>query len=397
VPIRSLTPVEAARHKALLAEIGDVGLLMPTATGMKKSIIDATISIRALLKEKRLHDYSLQQQGEIRKVYLQTKLVSEDNIVSSRTSLYRPITKKGDPRIWFSGLPAFAGPDDILAVFADGNDLAVINLTQSDLPRILKRGVATEMGRLLTHLSSEVRAVSNELLDLMRKIAREPVPAVCKGDTAVGRTLETILGIKQNSSQAPDYKGIELKSSRRGGHNRSTLFAQVPDWKKSHLKSSAEILERFGYESSAGRKLYCTVSSRSYNPRGLRLSLDLESDLLSEISNKSDCLDVVNWGLDLLHERLLTKHRETFWISATSLQRAGAEFFQYEAVRHTANPSVAQFDELLGSGGITVDHLIKSVRSLGAQEKGPLFKIAKGRSDLLFPSPKIYNLIEAIS
>ena len=34
------------------------------------------------------------------------------------------------------------------------------------------------------------------------------------GDTGVGFTLETLLGIEANSNKAPDYKGIELKSSR---------------------------------------------------------------------------------------------------------------------------------------------------------------------------------------
>ncbi len=51
------------RHKALLAEVGDLGLIMPTPTGLKKSILDATISIRALLKNSGLHDYATQTQG----------------------------------------------------------------------------------------------------------------------------------------------------------------------------------------------------------------------------------------------------------------------------------------------------------------------------------------------
>lgn len=35
-----------------------------------------------------------------------------------------------------------------------------------------------------------------------------------QADTAIGRTLETLLGININSSKQPDYKGIELKAFR---------------------------------------------------------------------------------------------------------------------------------------------------------------------------------------
>ena len=40
------------------------------------------------------------------------------------------------------------------------------------------------------------------------------VPSIMniRADTAVGRTLETALGIPINSAKEPDYRGIELKS-----------------------------------------------------------------------------------------------------------------------------------------------------------------------------------------
>ena len=161
-----------------MSEVGDVGLIMPTATGLAKSILDATISIRALLNSSGLHDYAAQAQGPENKALLVTRLLSVDDVVSSRTSLYRPHTKSGDPRIWFTGLGAFANPDDILAVFADGNHLVVLNLTQSDVPAILARGDKTEMGRVLGDISRRTHAVAEELLGKLRGIARHAIPAV---------------------------------------------------------------------------------------------------------------------------------------------------------------------------------------------------------------------------
>ena len=78
---------------------------------------------------------------------------------------------------------------------------------------------------------------------MLKKIAGNPIPSMVNADTSVGRTLETALGIDINSSKLPDYKGIELKSFRANKGNRKNLFAQVPNWKISKFKRSAEIWE----------------------------------------------------------------------------------------------------------------------------------------------------------
>ena len=130
----------------------------------------------------------------------------------------------------------------------------------------------------------EVTIEKLESLVLLNKIgARGPVPAMLKADTAIGRTLETLLGIDINSSKKPDYKGIELKSYRDIRGNRKNLFAQVPDWNLSKFKSSAEILNAFGYNRGDDFKLYCTVSSLVRNSQGLKLKMDSEKLILTDL------------------------------------------------------------------------------------------------------------------
>ena len=46
------------------------GLLVPTATGCRKSIMDATLSVRDFLRETKVHDYSQQKQGQENKVVI---------------------------------------------------------------------------------------------------------------------------------------------------------------------------------------------------------------------------------------------------------------------------------------------------------------------------------------
>jgi hypothetical protein len=123
------------------------------------------------------------------------------------------------------------------------------------------------------------------------------------------------------------------------------------------------------------------------------LKLDGNARQLLENSDKSNIGDLVVWGLETLHKRLLEKHNETFWIAADSKIVDGKEFFQYKKVEHTKKPIVSQFNILLEQGIITLDHLIKRTSVGKVVEKGPIFKIKPNALNLLFPPSQSYNLL----
>jgi hypothetical protein len=236
------------------------------------------------------------------------------------------------------------------------------------------------------------------LLKLLKEIALSgPIKAECEGDTAIGRSIETALGIKINSSGKPDFKGIEIKSGRssvgRGSGTRATLFGCVPDWDLSALKSSREILEKFGYERGSDFKLYCSVSTHRANSQGLQFEVKEADRWLREFCAREPVQEVCIWRLDRLHAKLAEKHNETFWVKAQSIQRGGSEWFKLESVTHTTRPSLNQFDRLLTDGTVTMDHLIK--RKAGRiTEKGPLFKIDRPRiGELFLGEPRNYSLL----
>ena len=87
-----------------------VAFLVPTPTGFKKSIMDATAPIRNLLKDAGLHDYIQQEQGENGKVLVKTHLITNNGDIKTQTSLYRPKTKSGDPRLWIYKLSSYCHP-----------------------------------------------------------------------------------------------------------------------------------------------------------------------------------------------------------------------------------------------------------------------------------------------
>ena len=392
--MRQLTSIEIDRIKILTENSVELCLIEPTETGLVKSIMDATGSVRNFLKSKNIHDFGFQKQGQESKVQITSKLIDTDKSINSIASLYRPNTKNGDPRIWFKGLGNYSKANDILGIIEFDGILYVLNITQIDLHKLINSNILNPLKELIEEINHISNEVADELLMLLNKISSQgPVPAMLKADTAIGRTLETLLGIDINSSKKPDYKGIELKSYRDKKGNRKNLFAQVPDWSLSKFKSSAEILNNFGYHRGEDFKLYCTVSALVRNSQGLTLKLDSKINQLLENSDKAHIADFIAWNLETLHNRLLEKHNETFWIAADSIIIDNKEHFQFKKVEHTRKPIVTQFDILIEQGIITLDHLIKRKPSGSVVEKGPIFKIKPNALDLLFPPSLSYSLL----
>ena len=391
---RPLVDFEQANLDAVKQTGIDHALVFLTRTILEKHYFDATLPVRTLLASKGVHDYAIQGQGPDHKVRFKSCMLTDSDGLLVTTSLYRPVSKEGDPRMWFSGLNHSANPTDVLTVFVVDGRLHVLNLSKSNLAKDISNGVQTHLTKFLDAVAQKLATVSNELLAKLRQISGNgPIPAVCLGSTAIGRSIEACLGLTMNSKRTPDYKGIELKSGRTPllkPATRYTLFACVPDWTLSKFTSSGAILDAFGYDRNGVRKLYCTVSVIKPNSQSLQLKIDSSLQRLIEFARKEGFGDVAVWKLDHLHTRLTEKHKETFWIQAESKNLNGKEHFILKKVTHTRTPSLAQFDGLLETGGITLDHLIK--RAAGRTvEKGPLFKIWPDRISKLFLLPPVIH------
>lgn len=373
--------------------------LVPTPTGLSKSIMDATGPVRAYLKAHGIHDYEVQGQGEDQKVVLPAVLVGASTLTTSRASLYRPNTKSGDPRIWISKLPSYASAGDLLVLLTDGQKLFVVNASRSSVWQS-RDSTGSPLANLLDALASHASAAAKELLGKLRKIADMGyVPSVRAGSTGVGGTLEHLLGIKTNASKKPDYKGIEIKASRRlsaSRGNRVNLFSQVPNWDSSTCKNGKQLLTTCGYPRSAPARLYCTVAERP-NSQGLYFSVDEGADVLQSMfkARASKAQPVCQWELELLRQRLAEKHNETFWIKAASKKDSrGIEHFHYVEVEHTRAPVTSALAPLVKSGVVTMDFTLKLKPTGGTRDHGYLFKIKPEHLDALFPPSRRYKLIQ---
>lgn len=374
-----------------------------TETGLRKSILDATAPVRAYFKESGIHDYENQPQGELGKRYIETYIVTETGKHRTKTSLYRPITKKGDPRMWVNKIRGveFLRADDIFAIIAFNGILYVINLTTTNIPRIYDSPIVTPLQDIIKQISTVKNSISEELLHLIKDRMSEWTVAERFADTGIGRTIETMLGIPMNANTTPDYKGIELKSHREVSRVRNTLFTQSPEWSISRLKSGRAIVDEYGYIPAgySNKTLHVTLSASRPNPQGLGLLVATQKGLLEadefalkpiEDGSYPKTKDVVVWRLLKLHERLLIKHRETFWIDVETKIEDGKEYFRCTEILHTKNPIPSQFDVLLDQGQITVDFLL--CRRSGGDTFS--FKIRNSARSLLFPKNETYKLRE---
>lgn len=392
-PINEFIPYFAETNTA-------VAFLVPTPTGYEKSIMDATKPLRELLKFANVHDYETQGQGQENKVIIESHFITRDDVINTSASLYRPNTKDGDPRIWFSDLKKYCKPCNLLAIFVYDKSLYVINLSNKEIQDSLKN-----RGHVFSFLQislSEYVGVADELLEKLHELHKRGfIPSITKGDPGVGDTLENALGIQRNNKKTPDYKGIELKASRitKNGEKktvtRSTLFTKVPDTGLTY----SEILDKYGKvqiprgKTEPRKQIYETLTTQKYNAYGLKLSVDYDNDKLNLIDDAEPEPNLVSsWNLDILRKTLLVKHHETFWVKAVSEMRNDIEYFRYDKVIHTKNPNALLLAPLIENGEITAD-LAAHIKPDGTyRHHGLLFKIFPQHIHDLLGEEKKYDL-----
>lgn len=74
--------------------------------------------------------------------------------------------------------------------------------------------------------------------------------ATRRGDTAVGKSLEDLMGIAENNYPTADLKGVEFKAQRVDSGAHTTLFTRNPT---APLRGVHALLDRFGRQSGDPR------------------------------------------------------------------------------------------------------------------------------------------------
>lgn len=183
------------------------------------------------------------------------------------------------------------------------------------------------------------------------------VDSLRTGDTGIGYTFETLIGVEENNSREADYQGIEIKCKQtkagnaRGG--KINLFQQVPEW--TQKLSGMERLKLIGKQETDGT--YSCHSQITALPNNLDLRLALK-----EIDQRIDLLkgseEIGYWLYDVLQKRLLEKHSRAVFIKANVRNNKDKIQFKYDELIYCEKPSIERFIDLVKTRDIVFEFVM---------------------------------------
>lgn len=208
---------------------------------------------------------------------------------------------------------------------------------------------------------------SQALEELVSKLSyinrRGYIETMRTGDTGVGFTFETLIGIDANSDKTPDYKGIEIKCSRsqqpkerrKASTGKQTLFSLVPNW--DIVGSRRGLIEQYGHPDEERERigLYCTIK---VVPNSYDWHLEIsEADQRVYVCNYGT--RVVYYDINDLKAALESKHKESFFVTAHSRRnQSGKEEFLYDSAVYCNNVSFEEFLTLIRENVAGLDFAI---------------------------------------
>ncbi len=242
--------------------------------------------------------------------------------------------------------------------------------------------VAAISGRFVVRpVDSEAFAVDPTLEELLAKFDQINglgwIDTLRIGDTGIGYTFESLLGIKENNDQKADFKGIEIKCKgiKEGGSANSTktnLFQAGPSWaSETTAKERIRVLGR-----AADDGLYTCYSQLTTTPNNLGLLLDiLGHQSKIDLRKEQDALG--HWSFAQLEKRLLEKHSRTAFVKARTRTTKTKNQFSYEELVYCDQPSIARFLDLVAHRKIVFEFLLSEKPNGSIRNRGYPWRIIR--------------------
>ena len=174
-----------------------------------------------------------------------------------------------------------------------------------------------------------------------------------KGDTGIGKTLEDLLGIKENNIPLPDIGEIaELKAYRRSASSMLTLFTLEPQPKGGDRDRI--LLDNFGYskrDNGRSKELHSTLSCKRYNNQGLKLKVEKDK---VRIVGKGKRLNIY-WDMEDLRKKFEAKLPALVYALADCKEVKGTEHFHFNQAYFLEGFDFDHFKNMVKKDAIVVD------------------------------------------
>lgn len=174
-------------------------------------------------------------------------------------------------------------------------------------------------------------------------------------DTGIGKTLEDLLHIEENDSQAPDFADYELKAHRINGSNSMTTLVTIsPDVKGANNK----LREDFGYvtEDSNGLKILHATLTTGNETGENALGLMFKDDKLY-ITSSGRPIDYAYYSFGSIAKGLKSKYPTGKAVFAEAISRGPRNDEELHYVRATlaTGLNMNNFFEMIQDGRIKYD------------------------------------------
>ena len=224
-----------------------------------------------------------------------------------------------------------------------------------------------------------------------------------RNDGAVGNTLETLLGLKENNLPIPNAQEWELKGQRSHTSSLVTLKHIEPSPTAARIVPKL-LLPHYGWRhKSAGEKypenersFRSTTYATEYTIRGFKIVVDRDHQKIRFIfdptkanTSKPEIAAWLNsvksriglgpiipepyWGLEDLRYAIGSKISNCFYVIADSKIEAKHEFFLYKELHVLSGFSFEKFIKCIASGAVLIDFDARTGHNHGTK-----FRIKQG-------------------
>lgn len=221
------------------------------------------------------------------------------------------------------------------------------------------------------------RHVSLPLIDLPEELARIKqmgwILSTRKSDTGIGKTVEDLLGIRENNLGEPDciYRGheVEIKGHRIDSNSMITLFTLEPGTRYLH---DVELIRKYGYTNGKGRQaLKITLTTQAFTPQGLKLRSDAARRTISIVDTSG--YEPWIWSIDDIRLKL----HNLCIVYADSKKEGTQEYFQVREAVLALGLDEECFFKLVDEGHVKIDLRMHLKPTGGSRNHGTAFRLLR--------------------
>ena len=220
-------------------------------------------------------------------------------------------------------------------------------------------------------------------------------------DTGIGKTLEDLLGVEENSVQAADLGNVELKANRRNSNSKISLITKSPS--KRGVNNSV-LRKKYGYQTEESKKLnpninvlHTSVNGKDFNTLNGKsfMKLTFKDDKMFLEHKEDGVLEDVYWKKEDVEKAFKKKYPagKLYHVQADSKKdKDGVESYHYNEAHVLSDFSSEKKFDIIKRGDMEVDIRLGVYESGTKQGKphdnGTAMRISSKKLDKCFKTKK---------